>query len=143
MKKNILIGIFLPLFYYLVVNIMLYTILADEYNEKYAMLNNILIMILPALPGIALIFLLIRKSFKEYFKSIGVCFLTSLIIILVYNFLSIDLMIHTKVTGYEEFSMGDGLIFAVTSISYLSSCLIGSVIAGVITFVKKRKSIIS
>lgn len=63
-KKDILVGVFSPLFYCIVVNIMLYTILAGEYNEKYA----------------------------------------------------------------------------ITSIAYLSSCLIGSVVAGVITFVKKRKS---
>ena len=59
--KNILIGIFSPLFYFLVNNIMRYTILAGEYNEQYALLHNILIMLLPTLPGISLIFLLIRR----------------------------------------------------------------------------------
>ena len=68
MNKNILIGIFSPLFYFLVNNIMRYTILAVEYNDKYALFHNMLIITLPALPGISLVFLLIRSSLKEYFK---------------------------------------------------------------------------
>ena len=34
MKKNVLIGTFSPLVYFLVCNIMRYTILAGEYNDK-------------------------------------------------------------------------------------------------------------
>lgn len=138
MKKNIFIGIFSPLFYHLVVNLMLYTILADEYSERYAFLNNALILMLPALPGIALIFLLIRNSLKEYFKSLVICFLLSFMVMVIYNISGINLMIWTKVTGYEEFSLGEGFIFDITIMSYLSSCLVGSMVACVITFIRQR-----
>lgn len=139
MKKNVLIGIFSPLFYHLAVNIMHYTIFAYEYSEKYAILYNVLFYTLPALPGIALIFLLIRNSLEEFFESLGTCFLISLIVFLLYHFSGVDSMIHTKVVGYEEFSLGDGLLYVITMICYLSSCLVGSIIAGVATYVRKRK----
>ena len=141
MKKNILIGIFTPLFFFLVENIMLYTIVTNEYSEKYVGFHMMLLLILPALPGIALIFLLIRNSFKEYFKSLGICFIISSAIFLAYMGLKIDLMIYTKVTGYEEFGMGEGLFLAVALLSYFVSCFVGTLISGVITFVKKRAKI--
>lgn len=137
MKKNIFIGIFSPLFYYLVFNIILYTILAEEYNEKYALLHSVLIIILPALPGVALIFLLIWDSLKAFFKSLAICFSTSLPVMFVYH--RMDLMIYTKVTGYEEFSLGEEFILGITCMTYLFSCLIGSVIACIITCIRQRK----
>ena len=48
MKKNILSGIFSPLFYFLVVNLMRYTILAGEYKEETALLHNLMIMVMSA-----------------------------------------------------------------------------------------------
>ncbi len=139
MKKNILIGIFSPLIYFLVCNIMRYTILAGEYNEEYALLHNMLIRTLPALPGMSLIFLLIRSSMKEYFKSLSVCFWISFVVMIIYTFLGIDSMIHTAITGYEELSLGDGLMSVLTFQYYLVSCLVGCFIAGIATYVKKRK----
>lgn len=141
MKKNVLIGIFLPLFYFLVNNIIRYVILSGEYNEEYALLHNTLIIILPALPGISLIFLLIRKSMKEYFSSLNICFWTSFAVIIIYLISGIEIMIHRKITGYEEVSLGDSFISAITMESYLVSCLIGAIIAGVITFFKRKKPI--
>ena len=140
MKKNILIGIFSPLFYFLIVNIMRYTILAGEYNEKFALLHNLIIMGLPAVPGVALMFLLIRNSMKEYFKSLSICFWISFVVMIIYMFSGIELVIYTAITGYEEMSLGDGLITAVTMEFYLVSCLVGAIVAGVATFVKKRKT---
>ena len=140
MKKNILIGIFSPLFYFLIDNIIRFTILAGEYNEQYALLHNILIMLLPALPGISLIFLLIRNSMKEYFESLSICFMISFIVMIVYMFSGIELKIYTAITRYEELSLGDGLITVITMVSYLVSCLVGTIVAGIITHVKKRKT---
>lgn len=140
MKKNILIGIFSPLFYFLVGNIMRYTIFVGEYREEYALLNNILIRILPALPGIPLMFLLIRNSIKEYFKALSTCFCISFVVMTIYIISGIDLMIHTAITGYEEFSLGDGLMRVLTFQYYLAACLLGAIVAGVTTYVKKRKS---
>ncbi len=139
MKKNILIGIFSPLFYFLIVNIMRFTILAGEYNEQYAFIHNILILLLPALPGISLIFLLIRNSMNEYFESLSICFLISFAVMIVYMFSGIELKIYTAITGYEEFSLGDGFITVITMVSYLVSCLVGTIVAGIVTYVKKRK----
>ena len=140
MKKNIFIGIFSPLFYFLIVNIIRFTILAGEYNEQYALLHNILIRLLPALPGISLIFLLIRNSMKEYLESLSICFMISFIVMIVYMFSGIELKIYTAITGYEELSLGDGLITVITMVSYLVSCLVGAIVAGIITHVKKRKT---
>ena len=141
MKKNILIGIFSPLFFFLVENIMLYTIVTNEYSEKYVAFHMTLLLLLPALPGIALIFLLIRNSIKEYFKSLGVCFIISSVIYLTYMGLQIDLMIYTKVTGYEKFSMGEGLFREVILLSYFVSSFVGSLFSGVITFIKKQANL--
>ncbi len=140
MKKNILIGIFSPLVNFLVCNILNYVILAGEYDEEYALFHNMLIIILPALPGISLIFLLIRSSMKEYFKSLSVCFGISFAVMIIYMFLGIDTMIHTAITGYEELSLGDGFLMAITLLSYLASCLFGTIVAGIVTYVKKRKT---
>ena len=140
MKKNILIGIFSPLFYFLVCNILNYVILAGEYNEEYALFHNMLIIILPALPGISLIFLLIRSSMKEYFKSLSVCFWISFAVMITYMFLGIDTMIHTAITSYEELSLGDGFLMAITMLSYFASCLAGALAAGIVTYLKKRKT---
>lgn len=139
MKKNILSGIFSPLFYFLVVNLMRYTILAGEYKEETALLHNLMIMVMSAMPGVALMFLLIRNSMKEYFKSLSICFCISLVVMIVYMFSGIELMIYTAITGYEEMSLGDGIVMAVTMGFYLVSCLVGSIVAGVVTLIKKRK----
>lgn len=139
MNKNILIGIFSPLFYFLVNNIMRYTILAVEYNDKYALFHNMLIITLPALPGISLVFLLIRSSLKEYFKSLNICFWVSFAVIIIYIHSRIDLIIYTAITGYEELSLGDGLLTAITLMSYIGFCLGGAIVAGIATYVKQRK----
>lgn len=140
MKKNILIGILTPLFYFLIVNIMRYTILAGEYNEEYALLHNILIIILPALPGIFLMFLMIRNSMKEYFNSLSICFGISFVVMVIYMLSGIEFTIYTKITGYEEMGLGDGLLSVVTMGYYLVFCLAGNIVAGTITYVKKRKT---
>ena len=47
-------------------------------------------------------------------------------------------MIFKKVTGSKEFGMGEGLLLALTMLSYLVSCFAGALFSGVITVVKKR-----
>lgn len=138
MKKNILIGIFSPLFYFLMNNIIRFTIFAGEYNEQYALLDSILTIFLPSLPGISLMFLLVRSSMKEYFKSLGICFWISFAVIIIYMFSGIELTIYTAITGQEELSLGDGLLTVMTMQYYLVSCLVGTIVAGVATYVKKK-----
>ena len=72
-SKSIYIGIFSLLFYYLVMHLMLLW----EYNEKYSFIQNAMLYVLPALPGVALAILLIRNSVREFFESLGICFLTA------------------------------------------------------------------
>lgn len=139
MKKfsSVLIGVCSPLFYYIVRYFMLYCPLF-EYNEKYAFLQNALFFILPALPGVTVALLLIRNTLKDFYKSLGICFFISLIIIILYQFMGIHLMVHTLITGYEEFGLGEGLLIFVTSFTYCVSCLVGSVIAGIVTLCRQK-----
>ena len=137
MKKSIiLIGIFSPLYYFIVSNMMLYM----EYSEKYAFIQNLMLFILPALPGVIIAFGLVRNSLKEYFISLGSCFLFSVIIFVLYEFSSIDLMIHKFITGYGEFSKGAGLLFVITFLSYILSCFIGALFSGIISLIKQNKN---
>lgn len=136
-SKSILIGIFSLLFYYFVLHLMFLW----EYNEKYAVIQNAMIYVLPALPGVALAILLIRNSLKEFFKSWGICFLSSVCLLLIWNILRVDLMIYTSITGFEEFSLGEGMLIAVTSFSYITSCTVGCIIAAVVSFYKQKSCI--
>lgn len=127
--SEILTGIFCPLFYYLVSNVMVYVFLYSEYTERYAAIEYILLIVLPALPGIALASLLVRDSLKEFFKSLGICFLASVITVLVFNSIDVDLMIYRAVTGYDAFRLEEGLLFTIASRSYIIACLAGTVIS--------------
>ena len=84
-SKSIFGGIFSLLFYYLVMHLMLLW----EYDEKYSFIQNAMLYVLPALPGVALAILLIRNSVRGFFKSWGICFLTSVC----FGFLWIILML--------------------------------------------------
>lgn len=136
--KNILVGVLSLAFYHFVLHLMLMW----EYNEKYAIIQNILLFVLPSLPGVALAFLLIRNSVKEFFKSWGVCFLASLCMFIIWIALRVDLMIYSSLTGFEEFALGEGLLMAVMSFSYIVSCTIGSIIAAIVSWHKQKKSCI-
>ena len=133
--KSILIGIFSLLFYYFVSHLMFLW----EYNEKYAVIQNAMLYILPALPGVALAILLIRNSLREFFKSWAICFISSVCLFLIWNILRVDLMIYTSLTGFEEFSLGEGLLMAVMSFSYIISCTVGCIIAAAVSFYKQKK----
>ena len=135
-SKSTYIGVFSLLFYYLVMHLMLLW----EYNEKYSFIQNAMLYVLPALPGVTLAFLLIRNSVREFFKSWGVCFLSSVCLGFLWISLRVDLMIYTSLTGFEEFALGEGLLMAVMSISYTVSCIIGCVIAGVLSFYRQKRS---
>ncbi len=137
MKKSkiILTGILSLMFYYFVSHLMLIW----EYNEKYAVIQNAMLYVLPALPGVALAISLIRNSLREFFKSWGVCFLSSVCLFLIWTILKVDLMIYTSLTGFEEFSLGEGLLMAVMSFSYIISCTVGCIIAAVVSLYKQKK----
>lgn len=135
-SKNIFIGIFSLLFYYLVMHLMLLW----EYNEKYSFIQNAMLYVLPALPGVGLAILLIRNSVREFFKSWGICLLTSMCFGFLWIILQVDLMIHTSLTGFEEFALGEGLLMMIMSFSYIISCSAGCIIAGVLSFYKQKKT---
>lgn len=138
MKKSIFIGIFSLLFYYLISHLMLIL----EYSEKYSIIQNTMLYVLPALPGVALAILLIRNSLREFLKAWGICFLSSVCLFFIWNILRVDLMIYTCLTGFEEFSLGDGLLMAVMSFSYIISCTVGCIIAAVVSIYKQKKNCI-
>ena len=135
-KSKVFIGTFSILFYYLVMHLMLLW----EYNEKYSFIQNAMLYVLPALPGVALAVLLIRNSVREFFVSWGICFLTSVSLGFLWIILRVDLMIYTSLTGFKEFALGEGLLMAVMSFSYIISCTVGCVIAGVLSFCKQKKT---
>ncbi len=130
-KLNILIGIAAPLYCFLVSTLMLCT----EYSEKYSDIQNFLLIALPALPGMMLAFILIRNSLKEFFQSFGTCFLTS-----VFGFIGIALL-HRAITGSDELPLGDGILLATMLISYITSCIAGTVISGIISLIRQKKII--
>ncbi len=134
--KNILIGICSLLFFYLVAHLMLLW----EYNEKYKIIQLAMLYVLPALPGVALAILLVRDSVKEFFKSWGICFISSECLLFIWNNLLIDSMIHKSLTGFEKINLGEGFMILGMSSSYIISCTIGCIIAGVISFYKQKKT---
>ncbi len=137
MKKNILIGIISPLFLFFALNVIRYIIYTDAFSGL-GWFDDILFYLLPALPGISLMFLLVRNSMKEYFKSLSVCFLISFAVTILYIFLGIDQIISMAITGYEDLGLGDGLLMVIIFHFYAVSCLAGTIVAGIVTFVKKR-----
>ena len=118
----------------------MFLMLLWEYNEMYSMIQNAMLYILPSLPGVALAILLIRNTLREFFKSWGICFLTSVCLILIHIFFRVDLKMYTCLTGYEEFSPGGGLLIFVMSMSYIVSCFVGSIIAGIVTVCNQKNN---
>ena len=139
MKKisPIVLGVCAPLFHRLIFNIMLHI----EYNENFSAIQNAMIFILPALPGVALGFLLIRNKIKEYLKSFGICFLTSIAITWLYDTIGVDMIIFKHMTGYDEIYYGEALMFLFTYLPYLISCFIGIVVAGIITIFRQKNKV--
>lgn len=138
MKKHfgILGGIFVPLYYYLVKAIFLYLPIL-QYSEKCGLLQNMMIFILPSLSGVGVAIFMIRNSMGEFFKSLGICFFVSVLIISLYEFSGISLKIYSWVTGYSEFSLGEGFLMAIISMCYIVSCFIGVIIAGGVSLYKQ------
>lgn len=141
MKKSVVLaGIFAPLYYELVFNLMMYMAMYTEYNERYAFIQNLMIYILPALPGIAVAVALVKNSLKDYFKSLGICFLSSTIVFVIYGALNIDLSIFKAITGYDEFSKAGGLLFVIMFLSYTVSYAVGVFVSGIISLCRQIKS---
>ena len=100
---------------------------------EFAILGLFVYYLLPALPGIALAFLLVCNTKSEFYIDLGISILSSLFTFLIYAFSGIDSMIYSKIMGYEEASLGEGILFVGTFFVYIISCAIGSVIAGIRT----------
>jgi len=139
MKKRMLIGIFSPLLYFWIYHFLRYCPLF-EYSEKYGAIQNAMLFILPALPGVALAFLIVEDSVKKYLKSVGICFIISLVVFILYIQSGVELMIFRAITGYEEGSPGEGILILVTFMSYIISCFVGVIISGIITGYRQNKS---
>jgi len=135
-KKEILTACFSLVFYCFVMHLMLLW----EYSYKYSVLQSVLHVLLPALPGCALAFLLMRNSLKEFLKSWAVCFLVSAGLCLIWTVLKVDFMIYTFLTGFGEIGIGNGVLMAIMFLVYLLSCTAGCIIAAVISFYRQKKN---
>ncbi|MBQ2942217.1 MAG: hypothetical protein IJD97_08275 [Clostridia bacterium] len=133
MKKNIFIGILSPLFYFLST----YLMLLWEYNESFAIIQDVMLIALPALPGVALAIFLIRNSLMEFLKSLGICFISSICFTFILTLLPFTGLLET-----EKIGLGEGFLIAITSTLYIISCTIGCVIAAILSFVKQKRMII-
>ena len=127
--KPVLVGIFAMFFCFFVYLLNAYLL----YNSFAKILLLLSYYLLPALPGVALVFLLVRETKSEFYIDLGISILSSLFTFLIYAFLGIDSMIYSKITGYVEASLGDGILFVGTFFVYIISCIIGSAIAGIRT----------
>lgn len=136
MKKisAFLIGIFSPLYFEILSALMLFT----EYSEKYSRLQNFLILALPALPGIAIFFALRRDSLKDFFKAVGTCLLLSTAVLLLCLHVGLGVMIY-KAAGHDEFALGEGFLTAIMFFSYIISCFLGTLVAGMISLYRRNK----
>ena len=128
-SKMILVGIFTMLFYFVSFYLNVYLL----YKSSSTILGLFACYLLPALPGILLAFLLVRKNKSEFYLGLGISILSSLFTFLIYAFSGIDSMIYSKVMGYEEASLGEGILFVGTFFVYIISCIIGSAVAGIRT----------
>lgn len=128
-SKMILVGIFTMLFYFVSFYLNVYLL----YNSSSDIWGLLTYYLLPALPGILLAFLLVRKNKSEFCLGLGISILSSLFTFLIYAFSGIDSMIYSKIMGYEEASLGEGILFVGTFFVYIISCIIGSAIAGIRT----------
>lgn len=133
LARNICLGIFCSLFYYFSHHLTC----ALYYNQWYSDMQHEIILLLSAVPGIALAFLLIRNSLKSFFKAWGTCFLSSVCLMLLWNYLPIDRMIHYKLTGYEEYGAGVGVVTLYQLLSYIRLCSIGCTFAGIVSAIKQ------
>ena len=133
--KNILIGVCSLLFYYFASHL----ILLWGHNDKYAIVQVLMFYVLPILPGFALAFLLVRNSLIEFLNSWGVSFFSSLCVFFIWLLLRVDLKIYTSLSGFEEFSLGEGVLLAAMSFLYIVSCTIGCIIAAIVSCCRQRK----
>lgn len=137
-KKEILTACFSLAFYCFVMHLMLLW----EYSEKYETAQSVLLLILPALPGVALAVLLIRNSLKEFLKSWAICLVASACVCLIWIVFRIDLMIYTFLTGFDEIGLGESILSLVMFFSYMLSCTVGCIVAAVVSFCKQKTKLI-
>ena len=136
MKKNVLLAVISMLVYYVGFDIMYYTGLIKVF-DSFTM--AMMIVAFPAIPGIALIFACIKKSWGEYLKALGIFFLVCLGVMILY------VLIHIGLTMLGAIDSGDskwGLaVWALSKImGYIPAFLVGAAISGVVTFSNKKKA---
>ena len=136
MKKSILLAVLSMLIYYLGFDIMYYTRIIKEFNN-YSI--SVLLVLLPILPGIAAIFAGIKDSFKEYIKSLGLFFLVSFGMFVLYAIIHIILGATGVISGGgTKWGM---LFLALTKVTgYLPGIIAGCAVSGIITRKKQNKS---
>ena len=142
MKKYsaVFLGVSSSLYFYIVLNF-IFIIADSDYNKKYALIENIMILVLPVLPGIANVFLLIRDSFKKFIKSLICCVFASLFLIITLLLSETDLSLYFWFTGHNgDFSLGEGFLFAVIFNLYFISCFIGAAVSGAISIYRQIKN---
>ncbi len=132
-SKAILMGIFCPLYLFVLLNLIVYA--PSPFAEILSALMNVFLLV----PAVFLTRFLISPSLKEFFKKLAICFCVSFVFILVYLFSKIDLMLCKLITGYDELSLGYSFGFVFIFEAYIISSAIGSIIAAVFTWFKQKK----
>lgn len=139
MKKHIgiIAGVIVTLWYCMIETFLLNSPLF-EYNEKYDVIQSLMLYILPSVSGIITMLFLRRNSVKDFLMSWISYFLISLILMVIYEFSRLPLMMHCWFTGYDEFGMGDGLLVVVILSTHFIACAIGVLISGLISWRRQR-----
>lgn len=139
MKKHsgVMAGIVVTL-WYCIVETFLFN-LPFEYNEKYAVLQNSILFILPSVSGVLSVLFLRRDTMKDFFKSLGTYFISSFIFMILYISGGLSKMMHFWFSGYEELSMGHGMLALVILSTHLVSCFIGVFVAGMISLYRQKR----
>lgn len=134
--KNIFIGLAVPLLFHIATHINLLW----EYDAKFSKIYEFALYALPAIPGIMLAFLLKRDSLRKFLSSCGICFVTSLCLEIVLSLIRFDYFTYALLSGFEM-GNAEGLLCAIMFVSYAIACIAGTMLAGIATCFKSRKSI--
>ena len=113
-----------------------------ERNEKYVVFHYLLSYILPSLSGVLSVLFLRCNTIKDFFRSFGIYFTISLALIMLYEFSGLPRMMHFWFRGYDELSLGHGILFILIFSTHLISCFIGVIVAGIISLYRQKKNCI-
>ena len=139
MKKIVFAGIALPLYFELMLNIIIYILNFDLFHETISKFGNVLLYIISSFAGVLYFILLPKKSVIEFTGGLCVSFSVSAIVFFIYTLLGIDRIIFQNITGFEELGLGYGFVLVITFKAYFVSCIVGAIVAFIITLVKQHK----